>query len=290
VNTNTPTPLSFYLHGSDPDEQRRLSKLNELLNAASLRELSLSGGDRILEIGAGLGQFSRAMARVTGTRVLAIERDPSQLAEANRLAELAGESHHIELRAGDALALPLQKEEWGAFDLAHARFLLEHVPEPLRVVRSMVRAVKPGGRIVLEDDDHDLLRLWPDSPGFQTIWSAYIRTYDRVGNDPFVGRRLPRLLTEAGAIPRRITWVFFGACAGDPAFPSFVENLVHILEGAKAHILDLARLDLSFFNRTIKALESWAREPGASLWYGMSWAEGIRPQTDENIDAVTSAQ
>ena len=33
-----------YLHGTSPDEQSRLSKLNELLNAESLRMLGLHGG------------------------------------------------------------------------------------------------------------------------------------------------------------------------------------------------------------------------------------------------------
>ena len=57
-------------------------------------------------------------------------------------------------------------DEWGTFDVAHTRFVLEHVPDPLRVVKTMVRAVQPGGRIVLADDDHDVLRLWPEPPGF----------------------------------------------------------------------------------------------------------------------------
>ena len=72
----------------------------------------------------------------------------------------------MDLRSGDALALPLRTEEWGDFDVAHARFVLEHVRDPLGVVRSMVRAVKFGGRIVLEDDDHEVIRLWPEPPGF----------------------------------------------------------------------------------------------------------------------------
>ena len=32
---------SHYVHGTDPEEQRRLSQLNELLNDGSLRELAL---------------------------------------------------------------------------------------------------------------------------------------------------------------------------------------------------------------------------------------------------------
>ena len=87
-----------YLHGSKPKEQRRLSGMNELLNAACLRELALAPGDAILDVGSGLGQFTRDMARAAGTgaRVLGIERDRRQLAEAQRQAQLAGESDLVE--------------------------------------------------------------------------------------------------------------------------------------------------------------------------------------------------
>jgi len=52
----------------------------------------------------------------------------------------------------------------------------------------MAQAVRPGGRVILSDDDCDGLRLWPEPPGFAPVWIAYQRTYDRHGNDPFVGR------------------------------------------------------------------------------------------------------
>ena len=77
-----------YIHGSAPEEQRRLSRLNELLNLASLRELDLQGGESILDVGCGIGQLTRAMARRAGqgARVVGIEHDMNQIAEAQRQA------------------------------------------------------------------------------------------------------------------------------------------------------------------------------------------------------------
>jgi SAM-dependent methyltransferase len=269
----------LYIHGSAPEEQRRLSRLNDLLNETSLPQLSLRGGDTILDLGSGIAQFTRAMARAAGPagRVIGIERDQTQLEEARRQAAAAGEAGSVELRQGDALDPPLRPGEWGTFDLVHARYLLEHVPDPLAVVRIMARAARPGGRIVLADDDHDILRLWPEPPGLTSLWQAYIRSYDRHGHDPYVGRRLVSLLHQAGAVRLRNTWLFFGGCAGSVAFADIVENLAKILVGAREVILATAHLPEKAFDQAIEALYDWSTRADAALWFAMCLAEGFKP-------------
>src|SRR4051812_44290168 len=155
-----------YLHGTAPQEQDRLGLMNRLLNENSLREMQLRPGERVLDVGCGLGQLSRDMARQVGRsgKVVAVERSGEQLAVARRLAAAAGEEPLVDFREGPAEQLPLAGNELGTFDVAHARFLLEHVADPVAVAGQMVRAVRPGGRIILEDDPHDTLRLWPDPP------------------------------------------------------------------------------------------------------------------------------
>lgn len=270
---------SRYLHGTDPREQKRLARLNTLINLASLRELAVGGGERILEVGSGLGQLARDMARTAGPgRVLGIERSREQIAGAVRAARDAGETGLVEWRRGDALDLPLRRGEWGRFDLAHARFLLEHVPDPPRVVRGMVRAVRPGGRIVLEDDDHDVLRLWPEPAGFTPLWNAYMRSFDRLGNDPAVGRRLVALLHEAGARPRRNTWIFFGSCSGSPDFRAYVENAAGLLRGARRAIVGGGLLPALTFDAALAEFEAWKKRPDAAFWFAIAWAEGVLPR------------
>jgi len=251
--------------------------LNDLLNAGSLREMRLQGDEHVLDVGSGLGQLSRAMARSAGARVIGVERSAEQIAEAERQAAQAGEADLVEFRQGDALRLPLRDEEWGTFDLAHTRFLLEHMREPLPVVQAMSRAVRPGGRIILEDDDHELMRLWPESPGFTALWLAYQRSYERLGNDPIVGRRLVSLLVDAGAEPARNSFVFFGSCAGEAHFPYYVENLIGVINGARATVVGAGLLDAASFDAAIAALREWSRGAAATIWYAVAWAEGRRP-------------
>jgi SAM-dependent methyltransferase len=272
-----------YVHGTTADEQARLTRMNAMLNARSLDALALQGGEQVLEVGAGLAHMARGMARRGAARVVGIERSARQREEAERQARGEGDqplfdSGRVELRDGDAMDLPLRDDEWGTFDVAHARFLLEHVVDPLAVVRQMVRAARPGGRIVLADDDHDTLHLWPEPPGFDTLWRGLVRSYDRLGCDPYVGRRLVALLHEAGARPRKNALLWFGACAGEPedGFETLAVNIAVILKQAGPAIRKAGGLDAATFDAGIRALEEWSRRPDAAIWYAMNWAEGVR--------------
>lgn len=278
-----------YVHGTAPEEQRRLSRLNDLINRRSLAELQPKPGERILDVGCGLGQLTRALARVVGGsgRVLGVDESQDQLAEASRLAREAGEGETPELRRGDAANLPLAADEWGSFDVVHTRFVLEHVRDPLAVVRAMAGAVRPGGRIVLEDDDHDLFRLWPELPIVSRVWRAYLRTYENLGNDPYVGRKLVELLQQAGARPVRNQWLFFGSCAGHSDFEAYVTNLSEVFRGAEPAIAGTGLVAGSDIEEARKALSQWSRRPDAAFWYATAWAEGRRPETGEETGERT---
>lgn len=274
---------SNYIHGTKPEEQRRLSLLNRIINEKSLAEIRLRGGEKILDVGSGLGQLSRLLARGAGEkgRVIGIERDADQLAEARRQAAGDGEEGLVDFRQGDALDFPLAEDEWAGFDVAHTRFVLEHLPDPLAVVKAMVRAVRPvGGRIILEDDNHDSMRLYPESREFDALWRAYYRTYEILGNDPLIGHKLVSLLYRAGAKPVRNTWIFFGSCAGEENFGFYVENLLGVIEGARDLIVGQRLLDEKAFDAGIKAIGRWRNLPDAAIWFSLSFAEGVRLEVE----------
>lgn len=268
-----------YIHGSSPEEQHRLSLLNDILNESCLRELNLQPGEKVLDFGSGLGQFTRLIARTVGGKghVVGIERDRDQLLEAKRLADSSGESELVEFRKGDALELPLSGAESGTFDVAHARFLLEHVPRPELVIAQMVRSVRPGGRVFVCDDDHGDFRPWPEPSGFHALWQAYVRSYEVLGNDPYVGRKLVSLLREAGLTSICNNCVFFGGCAGNERFQAIADNLIGALEGAKDAMLSGELLDEESFSAGINGLQQWKADTSASLWYSACCAEGIVP-------------
>jgi ubiquinone/menaquinone biosynthesis C-methylase UbiE len=272
---------SHYIHGTTATEQARLDLLNRLHNGRCLDAMALAPGDRVIDFGSGMAQLACAMAERVGPTgsVVGVEREEAQLARGLALVAELGLEGRVDLRQGDVFLPPLEPDEEGTFDVAHARFVLEHVPAPLDVVRAMVRAIRPGGRVVLVDDDHDLMRFWPDCPEGEAVWRRYFESYRGCSNDPFVGRKLASLLHGAGCVERRFGLLDDSACHGDPAFASALENLVEVLRGAKESVIGFgADWDSARFDAALVALEAWGALPDATLSYAFCRAEGRRPE------------
>jgi SAM-dependent methyltransferase len=116
--------------------------------ATALSRLGLGAGWRCVDVGAGGGDVSVALAEMVGRdgRVYAVDSDPAARDEVAHAAAAAANAQVIALtQAGEDLALP---EE---VDLAFCRFLLLHVLEPEVVVRTMAGAVRAGGWVVVQE-------------------------------------------------------------------------------------------------------------------------------------------
>jgi 2-polyprenyl-3-methyl-5-hydroxy-6-metoxy-1,4-benzoquinol methylase len=116
--------------------------------ATALARLGLGPGWRCVDVGAGGGDVSVALAEMVGRdgRIYAVDSDPAARDEVAYAAAGAAQAQVLALtQAGEDLSLP---EE---VDLAFCRFLLLHVLEPAAVVAKMVAAVRPGGWVVVQE-------------------------------------------------------------------------------------------------------------------------------------------
>ena len=194
--------VSTYLF--DPTWQRerdRLGALEALFDSSSKRllaALDLREGMRCLEVGCGAGGIARWLAdQVGGTgHVLATDLD-TRFVDGEGRANLDVLTHDV---VTDGLAD-------GAFDLIHARAVLEHIPARDDVLRTLVSALTPGGRLLVEDVDFGaptgsalaqyLVPATGAAPA-ERIFRAVATLFTATGADPSYGRRLPTALVDAG--------------------------------------------------------------------------------------------
>jgi SAM-dependent methyltransferase len=114
--------------------------------ATALDRLGLREGWTCVDVGAGGGDVSVALAEIVGHdgRVYAVDSDPAQRDEVAKAA--AEHAQVIALtQAGEDLTLP------EPVDLAFCRFLLLHVVDPLPVIVRMAGAVRAGGWVVAQE-------------------------------------------------------------------------------------------------------------------------------------------
>jgi ubiquinone/menaquinone biosynthesis C-methylase UbiE len=116
--------------------------------ATALERLAISPSWRCVDVGAGSGDVSVALAEVVGRggRVYAVDSDPrARDATAEAAAAVGGAQVVAITQAAEDLTLP---EE---VDLAFCRFLLMHVVDPAPVLARMAQSVRPGGYVVAQE-------------------------------------------------------------------------------------------------------------------------------------------
>ncbi|CAM5367828.1 methyltransferase domain-containing protein [Streptomyces aurantiogriseus] len=188
----------YLLDNRRTEAGERLDALATLFDPTTFRHLERLGvgpGWRCWEVGAGGTSVVSWLAKKVGPtgKVVATDIDTSRLTPAARPP--------VEVRVHDVGAEAPPGE---GFDLVHARLVLVHVPDRERALRSMIKALRADGRLLVEDADPALQPLLcPDEHGPEQQLANRLRhgfrhlLADR-GADLSYARTLPRLLREAG--------------------------------------------------------------------------------------------
>ncbi|SMP03425.1 class I SAM-dependent methyltransferase [Halobellus salinus] len=156
-------------------------------STAALEPFSLPDRNRILDAGAGTGEFARVLAAESPADVVCLDADTGLLG-------VAREETGLNAVAGDATRPPIAD---GTFDLVTCQALLVNLPEPAAALRAfgglstdLVGAVEPDNSDVSVDSTVD-----SEANLERQVRAAYI---EGVGTDVAMGSRLERLFRESG--------------------------------------------------------------------------------------------
>lgn len=258
-----------YIHGTDPEEQARLAKLGDLTDEAFVAFLEVPPGGSVLDVGSGLGNVARRVAlRNPDGQVWGVERSEEQLAKAPR--DVPG----LTFRQGDARSLPFDD---GRFDVAYCRYLLEHVSDPVGVLREMRRVLKPGGRAFVQENDILCNALDPPRPAFDRLWRQFARLQELLGGDALIGRKLYRLMCEAGFADVRLGIQPEVHHHGLPTFRPWLENLIGNLRPVERVLVEKGLATEDEVRRGVGELRSLIDDPSGSAFFYWNRAVGMKP-------------
>jgi len=264
-----------YFLGYRQAEQERLQHQAEELAPESnwlFDQLGLPLNARVVEIGCGPRGCLDLLAERVGPQgtVVGVERSAEEVQVARKFV---AERHldTVEVLQADARATGLPH---ASFDLATARLVLVAVPEPEQIVAEMMALVRPGGVVALHEADYVAHVCDPPLPAWTQLMQAMETYAQRNGVDMFLGRRIPRMLRDAGLVDIQTRPLIHVYPLGHPRrmiFLQFVENLrerllaqavlsepqLDELVGAlKRHLEDPNTLVVSHL-----FLQAWGRKP-----------------------------
>jgi SAM-dependent methyltransferase len=259
-----------YLAKDSPDtfERERLALLTQIADPVTTRRMTGLGvgtGWRCLEVAAGDGSVARWLAEQVGPtgHVVATDLNPRFLGE-HELPNLEVRRHNI---LEDGL-------EAAHYDLVHCRALLMHLPNPLRALRRMANAVRPGGWLLVEEADgissySAADPAHPRAAAFDRNSRALWTELKAAGTmDLDFGRRLPALFEGLGVRDLGHEGVIFAVRGGDPMarFVQMTYELVRdrlvaagVLTEADFDELARAHEDRSFWFMGLTLFGAWGR-------------------------------
>ncbi len=131
------------LHGLDMIHMGGVAATDELADMASVR-----AGDRVLDVGSGVGGPARRMANKYGADLWGVELSETLCETAIKLTELVGLEGQVHFKHGSALNLPFDDDEFDAVTMQHVAM---QISEKKQLFSELTRVVKPGGCLALHE-------------------------------------------------------------------------------------------------------------------------------------------
>lgn len=200
------------------EDSREGSRLEQKIDPEawvhSYLEPHLFPGAQVLDVGCGPGTIlGAATAPARRARGTGVDLAPLRIRQAQ---QKNADNTRTQFVRGDVQELQFGS---GAFDVVYSRMLLQYVPDKEKAVGEMVRVCKPGGTVLMQDLDGQLVWHYPEDALMQQTVARVLNSLRQSGFDPFVGRKLFWLARNSGLDNIRVQAECYHLIAGaiDPA-------------------------------------------------------------------------
>ena len=184
-----------------------------------LIQLGLENGMSVLELGSGPGFLTeRLLSLLPSSPITAVEINPELLAIATERLT-GGPAWRLQLVEGSIFELDLPQN---TYDFVIARFVFQHLENPVQAAKEALRLLRPGGLLVVVDVDTALWGITePYFPQLYPIYQKAERLQPSRGGNRLIGRQLWRILKTAGfETPRLEVYAYHSDELGIKAFDS----------------------------------------------------------------------
>jgi SAM-dependent methyltransferase len=177
--------------------------------------LKVVRGARVLDVGCGVGRWSRLLAR-RGAVVTGVDLSPTMIAQAEGRAATEGVSDRCRFEVQDLANLNLR----GQFDRVLGVTVLQHILDPAALRRALVAMTEhlaPGGRMILLEAapaaavnrcNSTVFRARPRDDYLELFQSCNLGLRALTGVDPAPFRT--QLLPYVRRLPRSLSWSLLG--------------------------------------------------------------------------------
>jgi 2-polyprenyl-3-methyl-5-hydroxy-6-metoxy-1,4-benzoquinol methylase len=263
-----PTMTDAYTYEHMWDLERvRLAGLEAALDPgtrAHLVRLGVRAGVRCLEIGAGGGSIAFWLAAQVGPGGKVVATD----LETDFLESAASDHAGMEVLRHDLM----RDELPSGFDIVHARWLVEWMPDKRLALQRMASALKPGGMLLVEEPDFVTIFEAAEPAALRRVFVAAMQHLESISPiDVRYGRRVTADLAAAGLQDVEAD----GRCpivhGGSPLAADFLRLTI---EKLREPVLAAGDVSLDEFEQTVHALQ----DPSAIVVAPMTVAAwGRRP-------------
>jgi SAM-dependent methyltransferase len=258
----SPVPSAAYIM-EDPREGFRLEqKINPDAWVQTYLAPHLFPGAEVLDVGCGPGTILRA-ATDRRAHGVGIDVGPVRIRQAQSL----------QFFRGDVQALQFES---GTFDVVYSRMLLQYVPDKEKAVAEMVRVCKPGGTVLMQDLDGQLVWHYPEDALIQQTATRVLTSLQPRGFDPFVGRKLFWFARNAGLDNVRVKVECYHLIAG-PIDPALFKQWELKLEIAKPRMQE-ALGSAYEAGEEIRRFLSYLRRPDTLTYSTVFTVAGEKPR------------